>query len=120
MERRAPQLRHMTPSPSTFLDLLTDVERDALFSAGHVRRWSVGEVLFREGDTAESAVVILSGLVKIHKRGRDGDELILSLCCPWDLLGDVSAVEGATRSPDAVAVQDVEGAAVAVADLRAL
>jgi CRP-like cAMP-binding protein len=32
----------------------------------------------------------------------------------------VSAVEGATRSADAVAVQDVEGAAVAVADLRAL
>jgi CRP/FNR family transcriptional regulator, cyclic AMP receptor protein len=120
MVRRAPQLRHMTPSPSTFLDLLTDVERDALFSAGHVRRWSVGEVLFRDGDTAESAVVILSGLVKIHKRGRDGDELILSLCGPGDLLGEVSAVEGATRSADAVAVQDVEGAAVAVADLRAL
>jgi CRP-like cAMP-binding protein len=110
----------MTPSPSTFLDSLTDVERDALLSAGHLRRWSVGEVLFRDGDSAESAIVIVSGLVKIHKRGRGGNELILSLCGPGDLLGEVSAVEGATRSADAVAVQDVEGAAVAVADLRAL
>lgn len=120
MSERAPQLRHMTRSPPTFLDSLTADERDALLSAGHVRRWSAGEVLFREGDAAESAIVILSGLVKIQKLGRDGDELILSLCGPGDLLGEVTAVQGATRSADAVALQAVEAAAVAVADWRAL
>jgi CRP/FNR family cyclic AMP-dependent transcriptional regulator len=120
MFRAVPQPRHMTRSPPTFLDALTAVERDALLAAGHVRRWPAGEVLFREADPAESAIVIVSGLVKIHKRTRDGDELILSLCGPGDLLGEVTAVHGATRSADAVALQDVEGAAVAVADLRAL
>jgi CRP/FNR family transcriptional regulator, cyclic AMP receptor protein len=120
MSGPAPQPRHMTPSPPTFLESLTAVERDALLSAGHVRRWSVGEVLFREGDTAGSAIVIVSGLVKIHKRGRDGDELILSLCGPGDLLGEVTAVQGAARSADAVAIEDVEAATVTVADLRAL
>ncbi|MDE3130068.1 MAG: Crp/Fnr family transcriptional regulator [Acidobacteriota bacterium] len=110
----------MTRSAQTFLESLTSAERDALLSAGHVRRWSAGEVLFREGDTAGSAIVIVRGLVKIHKRGPDGGELILSLCGPGDLLGEVTAVQGATRSADAVAVQDVEAAAVAVADLRGL
>jgi CRP/FNR family cyclic AMP-dependent transcriptional regulator len=110
----------MTPSPPTFLESLTAVERDVLLSTGHLRRWSVGEVLFREGDTAESAIVIVSGLVKIHKRGRGGDELILSLCGPGDLLGEVTAVQGAARSADAVALEDVEAATVTVADLRAL
>jgi len=110
----------MTRSPPTFLESLTADERDALLSAGHVRRWSVGEVLFREGDPAGSAIVIVNGLVKIHKLGRDGDELILSLCGPGDLLGEVTAVQGATRSTDAVALEAVEAAAVAVADLRAL
>jgi CRP-like cAMP-binding protein len=110
----------MTPSPPTFLESLTSAERDALFSAGHVRRWSAGEVLFREGDTAAAAILIVGGLVKIHKRGRDGDELILSLCGPGDLLGEVSAVQGATRSADAVALEEVEAAAVSVAELRAL
>ena len=110
----------MTLSPPTFLESLTTAERDALLSAGHVRRWSVGEVLFREGDTAGSAIVIVSGLVKIYKLGRDGDELILSLCGPGDLLGEVTAVQGATRSADAGALEAVEAAAVAVADLRAL
>lgn len=108
----------MTPSTHTFLDALTVTERDALLSAGHVRRWPLGEVLFREGDTAASALVIVSGLVKIHKRGSGGDELILSLCGPGDLLGEITAVPGATRSADAVALQPVEAAAVAVADLR--
>jgi CRP/FNR family transcriptional regulator, cyclic AMP receptor protein len=110
----------MTPSPQTFLQSLTVAERDALLSAGHLRGWAVGEVLFREGDTAGSAIVIVSGLVKIHKRGPGGDELILSLCGPGDLLGEVTAVQGARRSADAVALQDVEAAAVVVADLRAL
>jgi CRP-like cAMP-binding protein len=110
----------MTRSPGTFLDALTVVERDALLSAGHVRRWPVGEVLFREGDAAESAMVIVSGLVKIHKRTRDGDELILSLCGPGDLLGEVTAVHGATRSADAVSLQDVEAVTIAVAELRTM
>jgi CRP/FNR family transcriptional regulator, cyclic AMP receptor protein len=118
MVNAAPQLRHMTLTPLTFLESLTAVERDALISAGRVRRWPLGEVLFREGDTAGSAIVIVSGLLKIHKRSSSGDELILSLCGPGDLLGEITAVPDATRSADAVALQAVEGVAVAVADLR--
>ena len=115
-----PVLRHMTPSTPTFIDSLASAERDALLSAGHVRRWSTGEVLFREGDTAGVAIVIVGGLVKIHKHGRDGVELILSLCGPGDLLGEVSAVHEATRSADAVALDGVEAVTVSVAELRAL
>lgn len=120
MTEPVPQPRHMTRSPATFLDALTAVERDGLLAAGHAHRWSVGEVLFREGDPAQSAILIVGGLVKIHKRGRDGDELILSLCGPGDLLGEVSAIQGATRSADGVALQDVDGVSVDVADLRAV
>jgi CRP-like cAMP-binding protein len=110
----------MTPSPPTFLESLSAAERDALLSVGRVRRWAVGEVLCREGDTATSAIVIVRGLVKVYKRGRDGDELTLSLCGPGDLLGDVTVVQGATRSADVIALQEVEAATVAVADLRVL
>jgi CRP-like cAMP-binding protein len=110
----------MTPSTPTFLEALAAPERDALLAAGHRRGWAAGEVLFRERDTAGSALVIVSGLVKICKRGQGGDELILSLCGPGDLLGEVTAVQGATRSADVVALQDVEAVVVAVADLRGL
>jgi CRP/FNR family transcriptional regulator, cyclic AMP receptor protein len=120
MSAPTPQPRHMTLSPPTFLDALTVVERDALLAAGHRRHWPAGELLFREGDAAQSAIVVVRGLVKIHKRARDGDELILSLSGPGDLLGEVSAVAGATRSADGVAVREVEAVVVPVADLRTL
>lgn len=108
----------MTPSAQTFLEALTVPERDALLAAGHLRRWSAGEVLYREGDAAASALVIVSGLVKIHKHGRGGEELILALCGPGDLLGEVTVVAGATRTADVAALQDVQAVVVAVADLR--
>ncbi len=115
-----PQPRHMTRSAPTFLDALTAVERDALIASGHLRHWSAGEVLFREGEVAESALVIVSGLVKIHKHGAAGEELILSLCGPGDLLGEVVVVREARRTAHVVALQDVEAVAVTVADLRGL
>ena len=102
------------------MDSLTTVEREALSAAGHARKWVAGELLFREGDTAASALMIVRGLVKIHKHGDAGDELILSLCGPGDLLGEVTAIPHPLRSADASALEDVEAVAVAVADLRAL
>ncbi|HWD69919.1 MAG TPA: Crp/Fnr family transcriptional regulator [Solirubrobacteraceae bacterium] len=110
----------MTRSLPTFMDSLTAVEREALLAAGHVRNWTAGEMLFREGDTAASALLLVRGLVKIHKHGEAGDELILSLCGPGDLLGEVTVIPEPMRSADASALQDVESIAVAVADLRAL
>ena len=110
----------MTPSQATFLDCLASAERQALLSSGRVRRWSAGEALFREGEAATSVLVILRGLVKIHRYGRDGDELILSLCGPGDLLGEVSVAAAASRSANGSALMAGEAVSVPVADLRAL
>ncbi|WP_249018900.1 Crp/Fnr family transcriptional regulator [Conexibacter sp. S30A1] len=110
----------MTPSPTTFLEALPASDREALLAAGHLRHWQAGEVLLREGDVATGALLITAGLVKIHKHGRDGEELILSLCGPGDLLGEVSVGAAATRSADASALLAVEAVSVPVADLRAL
>lgn len=120
MPRQAAQPRHMTRSMPSFLDALTAVEREGLLAAGQVRGWGAGEVLIREGDSAASALLLVRGLVKIHMRGQGGEELILALCGPGDLLGEVSALPAALRSADASALQDVEAIVVAVADLRAL
>ena len=110
----------MTPTPPAFLDALPASDREALLAAGRLRRWQAGEVLFREGDGATGALLITAGLVKIHKHARDGDEVILSLCGPGDLLGEVSLAAAATRSADASALLAVEAVSVPVADLRAL
>jgi CRP/FNR family cyclic AMP-dependent transcriptional regulator len=112
-------LRHL-PAQRTFLDSLPTADRDAMLRAGHKQQWSAGETMFHEGDPAGSAVIVLAGLLKIHKQTAAGGEVILALRGPGDLLGEVSAVAGAVRTAHATALEQVEGVTIAVPDLRAL
>jgi CRP-like cAMP-binding protein len=49
----------------TLFPKLTDEQLDLLRQHGHVRQTTVGEVLFREGDTAYDVMVLLEGRVVI-------------------------------------------------------
>lgn len=103
----------------SFLDLLLEPERVALLNAGRVRRWEARELVVRAGDRAESATVLLSGSVKVHKAAAEGAEVVLALLGPGDLLGEMSAVRDAVRSADATALEPTEGLVILVQDLRA-
>ena len=70
------------------------------------------------GDPADSAIVILSGLVKIHKYG-DAAEVVVALCGPSDILGEISAVRDAARSATVTALEPVEGVVISVSAMRA-
>jgi CRP/FNR family transcriptional regulator, cyclic AMP receptor protein len=107
----------MPPTPA-FLESLAAPERSALLAAGRTHRWSRGEMMFREGDPAGGVLILLAGLVKIHKQGRDGAEVVLTLCGPGDLLGEVAAVRDGTRSADATALQPVEALIIDMRRLR--
>jgi CRP-like cAMP-binding protein len=48
-------------------------------------------VLVRIGERGDTAIVLLGGLVKVHKRGARGEEVVLGICGPGDLLGEVAA-----------------------------
>jgi CRP/FNR family transcriptional regulator, cyclic AMP receptor protein len=104
---------------STFLQSLPGAERAALLSSGRARRWQAGEPITRRGDRADSAIVLLDGLVKIHTTTANGAEVVLAFSGPGDLLGEVSAVRTAVRSANATAMGSVDGVVVAVTTLRA-
>jgi CRP-like cAMP-binding protein len=103
-----------------FLESLPPAEREALLAAGHSRRWEGGEPIVREGEPATSAILVLAGLVKIHKSAADGSELVLRLSGPGDLLGEVAALRGAARMANATALEPVDGVVIAVPEVRAL
>ena len=107
--------RHLTHS---FLDSLGDDERDALIVAGQVRKWSRGDVLMRSGDRADSAILILSGLVKIYKTA-EASEVVLALRGPGDILGEITAVRDSVRAASVVALKPVSGVVISVSSLRA-
>ena len=103
----------------SFIGSLLETDRDALLSLGHHREWQRGDVLFHTGDRADSAVVLLAGLVKVHKVAPDGADVVLALLGPGDLLGEISAVRDALRSATATALDPVRAMVIAVRDLRA-
>jgi CRP-like cAMP-binding protein len=112
----------MAPSryaTQSFLESLAEPDRAALLELGHRREWQRGEILVHAGDRADSAIVLLSGLVKIHKLASEGADVLLALCGPGDLLGEITAVRQAVRAASATAVAAVRARVIPVGELRA-
>jgi CRP/FNR family cyclic AMP-dependent transcriptional regulator len=109
----------LVASTPTFVQSLLEDERAALLATGRACRWETAETLVRRGDKADSAIVILVGLVKIHT-SVEGVEVLLGLSGPGDLLGEATAAaRDAVRSATATALEPVEGVVVSVPSVRA-
>ena len=80
----------------------------ALRREGRPARYRRGQALFTQGDRAERVFVIERGWVMITSVAPGGREIVLGLRGPGDLIGDLSALDGAPRSASAVAVGEVE------------
>jgi CRP-like cAMP-binding protein len=99
--------------------LLSDAERAALLDAGRTTRWRAGDVVVRRGDPADSAFVLLAGLVKVHTLASGGAEVVLGFSGPGDLLGETSAIKGGVRLATVTAIDSVEAVVIPVSTLRA-
>jgi CRP-like cAMP-binding protein len=106
------------PPPATFLGSLSEADLAGLLQAGRIARWTRGELLVRAGDPAVSAIALLVGVVKIEKLADHGDEVVLGISGPGDLLGEIAAVRDAARSASATALESVTGVVIAVSALR--
>jgi CRP-like cAMP-binding protein len=103
----------------TFLDRLTAAERIDLESHGRRRTLRKGAVLFHEGDDAHDVLVLLSGQVKITRGAASGRDVILGVFDTGEILGELSAVDGAPRSAAAIALTSVVALVVAVSEFDA-
>lgn len=83
------------------------------------RRFSAGDVLFREGDVGNEAFLLQEGRVRLLKRVRTVERSLMVLK-PGDLFGESALVPGATRSSTAVALTDGIALALAESTFRAL
>jgi len=80
----------------------------ALRAEGRPVRFRRGQAIFTQGDRAERVFVIERGWVLITSVAPGGREIVLGLRGPGDLIGDLSALDGAPRSATALAVGAVE------------
>ncbi len=67
---------------------LADIEQ--IIRAGSQRKTVQGEYLFMQGDAADFLMVLLSGRVKITQVSEDGQQILLRIASPFDMLGAVA------------------------------
>lgn len=100
------------------MESLIDPDRRALLAAGRRREWEAGDILMRDGERADSALVLVTGLAKVHKMTAEGQDVVLGLSGPGDLLGEISAVREAGRSASVTALEPIEALVFPVPDFR--
>jgi CRP/FNR family transcriptional regulator, cyclic AMP receptor protein len=85
-------------------DVLDEPTRRAVLAAARRRSFAPNEVVFHEGDPADSFHVIDTGLVAIRSSTPLGDTTTFTLLGPGDFFGEVALVTGAKqRTASAVA-----------------
>ncbi|WP_071659872.1 Crp/Fnr family transcriptional regulator [Streptomyces humi] len=84
-----------------------------LREAGHPRTWVRGEVLMREGETADSVVLLTGGLVKATVDSANGYTSLLALRGPGELLGELACIDGRPRGATVTAMRRSAGLVVA-------
>ncbi|HWE54291.1 MAG TPA: Crp/Fnr family transcriptional regulator [Acidimicrobiales bacterium] len=98
----------MEASPGSWFAGLSAAERAALHGRGVARRYRTGAGLFHEGDLSDWVAMVTSGQVKVSSLTPDGKEVVLAICGPGELLGELSAIDSFPRSATATAVGPVE------------
>ncbi len=102
-----------------FLTALSDDDARDLRALGRVRNYLAGDAIFHQGDDAGGVSVIIEGRVKVSSVGATGKEVILAFRGPGDIVGEVGAIAGSTRSSAVRAIDPVQTLAVGAADFRA-
>jgi CRP/FNR family cyclic AMP-dependent transcriptional regulator len=112
-EQNAPGRRH------GFLGLLADREVGDLAAAGRIRRYRRGATLLTEGSVSGLVIVLHSGRVKVSSVTERGDEVLLAVRSPGDLLGEFSALDREPYSATVTALDPVDALVVGAAEFRA-
>jgi CRP/FNR family cyclic AMP-dependent transcriptional regulator len=77
-----------------------------LAAAASVERYRRGQLVFAAGDDADSLAVVGEGSLKAVGRSAEGDDQLLAVVGPMDVLGELSVIDGGARSASVVALDD--------------
>jgi CRP/FNR family cyclic AMP-dependent transcriptional regulator len=105
-------------APSPFLSALSDDDARELRALGRVRHYAAGDTIFHEGDEPGGVSILLAGRVKVSSVTAAGKEVILAFRGPGDIVGEIGAIAGASRTCAVRALQPVETLAVGSAAFR--
>lgn len=76
-----------------------------LFAQARAVKLDAQQGLFAAGDAGDSCALIDDGLLKVHSISSAGNERILAILGPGDLVGELSMIDGAPRSASVTAIR---------------
>jgi CRP/FNR family cyclic AMP-dependent transcriptional regulator len=117
---RAVRLAGRVENPPQFLSLLAPEDRRAVEQNAIRRRYARGSVILHSGDDAAGVLILIDGRVKIVAPDAEGHDAVLGFRGPGDLVGELSALDGHSRSSSVAALEPVETLALAGRDFRRL
>ena len=85
---------------------------------GRRRRYEAGVTLFLEGDVGPNVIIVHSGRVKVFATDPDGQSVLLAVRGPGDILGDLSAIDGRSRSANGSTLEPVDAQLLTADDFR--
>ncbi|MEV5574856.1 Crp/Fnr family transcriptional regulator [Spirillospora sp. NPDC052269] len=84
---------------------VTDEAWRRLLELGSARPYTAGGTLLRQGDPPTHVLALTTGRVKIVRSSTEGDDLVLAVRGPGEILGDYSVLGQDDRSATVIAVE---------------
>jgi CRP/FNR family transcriptional regulator, cyclic AMP receptor protein len=98
----------MPVTKSPVIEALCEADRHRLLDRAVPRSLNKGQRLYLSGDGNQRAHLVVSGLLKLVGRSGGGNETILGLAVPGELVGEIAALDGHRQPLDAVAASRCE------------
>jgi CRP/FNR family cyclic AMP-dependent transcriptional regulator len=88
--------------------LLDDEEREALAQMMDCRDFKAGEVVFYYGDPGGEIFILRTGRIELFVESTEGQKLVLAENEPGDVIGELSFLDGGSRTATALAREDTQ------------
>jgi CRP/FNR family cyclic AMP-dependent transcriptional regulator len=98
--------------------LLDENERAELAAQLDVVGFAAGETIFNYGEPGDSIYVISSGEVEVFFKNDTGERIVLEIATRGDFFGELSMLDGGTRSASVVATQETQALRLDRGDLE--
>ncbi|MDW8436439.1 MAG: Crp/Fnr family transcriptional regulator [Chloroherpetonaceae bacterium] len=92
----------------SIFESLSDKELSEIISRSQLITCKKDDVIIFESEEGNTMFVILEGMVKISRTNEDYKEVILAILGEKDFFGEMSVLDGALRSADAIALSKVQ------------
>lgn len=79
-----------------------------------------GKTIFNQGDEAAFMALIQTGRIEIRKMGHDGEAQTIAIIGEGQVIGEMSLIDGGSRSATAVAAEDTKLFVLTEADFEAI